>query len=156
MKNFLAFFHDNFTGILPSVYGWLTIIGTLFILLACFRCFSSPFNISFSKMKKVKSIVSRAMKRKECLLSIFEKTRMKKHLVRSERLVEASLYENPAQNEPKEAKEILGRISILLDAYEKSVAEEKERTRKLVIKSIRKNIDSYLALPRTRKYSHRP
>lgn len=155
MENFLAFFHNNFTSLLPSIYGWLTIIGILLILLVCFRCFSLPFNVSFSKMRKVKSIVSRAAGRKECVFSVFEKTRLKKHLVYSERLVEASLYEDPSQSDLKEANDILGKILLLLDAYDKSVMKEKERTRKLVIKSIQKHVDSYLALPRARKYSNR-
>lgn len=155
MESILSVFKSSFNSLLPVIHDWLAIIGILLILLVCFRCFTSPFNVSFSMIRRAKLIVSRTLERKDCMFSVFEKKKLRRNLTSSLRLVDASLYDDTSSGELKAAKEIITRLFLLMDAYEKAVMNESERNRRAVIKSVLKNLDAYLELPKVKKFGYR-
>lgn len=155
MEKMLISLKKTLSFLMPTICSWLYIIALLLLLLILFKCFSSPYNVSFARIRKIRRIAIKASKRKKCFLSAIEKSRMKKHMLCAARLVDATLYEEPSLIDIKKAKEIIDRMILLLENFEKASEKDSGRNMNLILKSIAKNADAFLALPKLKKYGRR-
>lgn len=155
MHKILLSLKNIFSFLMPTICNWLLIIALLILLLILFKCFSAPYNVSFKRVRKIRRIAMKASKRKKCFLSTLEKSRMRKHMLCAARLVDATLYEEPSMVEIKKAKDIIERMILLLDNFEKAAEKDSERNKSLIVRSITKNADAFLALPKLKKYGCR-
>lgn len=155
MQKMLTPLKKTLSFLMPTICSWLLIIALLLLLLILFKCFSAPYNASFARVRKIRRIAIRASKRKKCFLSAIEKARLRKHMLCALRLVDATLFEEPSSAEIRKAKDILERMMLLLDNFEKAAEKDSERNMNLILRSIAKNADAFLALPKLKKCGFR-
>lgn len=155
MDKFIDVSKKLFATLLPTVTGWLALIFVLVLLLLLFKCFSSPFNSTFPRIRKVRRMASRVSKRSKCIMTGLEKKRMRKQLAGAGRLVDATLYDDPSLPEIKKAREMISRMELLARTFDSAQSNGNEKNMKLVMKSIVRNADAFLSLPRMGRHGMR-
>lgn len=148
MEKFMNVAEKLLATLLPTVTGWLVLIFVLVLLLFLFKCFSSPFNSAFPRIRKVRRMAFRASKRNKCLLSGLEKKRIRKHLAGAGRLVDATLYDDPSLTEIKKAGEMIAKMELLARTFDSAQSNGNEKNMRLVMRSMVRNADAFLALPK--------
>ena len=131
----------------PAVYGWLTIIAVIVVFLIIFRCYRSPLSIAKDRLKKLQSVLARLSARKKAPSR--KKIRdIHITLLRSGRLIQAYLYDHPAETAASEAFHLVTSAdravsALSLDKLQKNV-QASNKVLKNAAALIKKAIDSIM------------
>lgn len=145
MKTLLSFILSFAEQNLGYIISWLTLIVVLLLLLLVFRCFESPYRVSFSSVRRLKDMTTRTLKDKTGKKS-FALKKAARLATRIERLVDASIYNDPDDERYKVARDLIQKIITLTDVLSKGRAKLDEKRVRTILKAMEKHCTAYLSL----------
>ena len=102
MKTLVTFLHSFIEHNIGYIAGWLTLITILLFLLLVFRCFESPYRTTFSSVRSLRDMATRSLKAKTGKMG-FALKKAVRLASRIERLVDASIYDDPDDDRYRQA-----------------------------------------------------
>lgn len=147
MKTLVTFLHSFIEQNIGYIAGWLTLITILLFLLLVFRCFESPYRTTFSSVRSLRDMATRALKARTGRLH-FALKKAVRLASRVQRLVDASIYDDPDDDRYRQARDIIQKVVTLMDVLVKGRTKLDEKRVRTVLKALEKQCTAYLSLER--------